>query len=237
MRKTWEQAVEDVYRKSFQGILPIYNIKISDSLYTPLNAPTVWAINQTASEMLDRICDINGTRWRFDEEGTFIYEDDTLGDSIAVIQDDDIETLDYEFSTFDYLNWVEARGGEKNDIVQTAAYPDSVASDGIRYELVEDSGFKGKSEALRKAKATLYGSLSDVESGNLTTVFPRLDIKPRSVITIDSTASGVIRIFYVSEVSKSFDIANREIETSFVLKSKEVELLTNISEIYDNGVL
>jgi hypothetical protein len=237
MNKTWEQVVEDIYRKGFQGLAPIYRIKVDDDLWTPLHAPMVWLANQTAAEALDRICAINGTRWRFDEEGTFIYEQDDLDDSVTTITDDEIESFNYQFSTFEYLNWVDAKGGSDNNISSTAAYGNSVASDGIRYELIEDSGLKNTDEATRKARAKLYGSMADVEGGSLVTFFPRLDISPRDLIYIHSDVAGTDKTYYVKDVSKMFNIESREISTEFTLKSQETELLSDIAEYYDGGVV
>jgi hypothetical protein len=202
-----------------------------------MHAPMVWPVGTSAADQLNRICIINNTRWRFDEEGTFIYEQDDFEDPVAEFTDENMETIDYQFSTFEFLNMVEARGGADNTIVGTAAYPEGVVNDGLRYELIEDSGFKDNMEALRKAKGRLFESMQDLEGGTVIPYLPRLDIKPRDIIFVDLKEGMLKKNLYVSETSKMFSIADKKASTEFTVKSKETQLFNDMAEYYNAGVL
>jgi len=231
--KVWEDVARDIYYKAFQGVFPAYSMRIEEGLYTIMNAPFVWPINQTASEALNRLCIVNGTEWFFDEEGTFVYRRKKYDrNADLIIDDDSTANYQYEYSTFDYLNWIEARGGRESSIKATAAFPESVANDGIRFELLEDSGLTDKDVAYKKALGELYSSLNEVEQISFRTLLPRLDINCGDVINLKIESTNVEKQVYIKSRKISFDVGENQISTTFTGKGVDVELYSQLSEEY-----
>jgi acetolactate synthase regulatory subunit len=135
---------------------------------------------------------------------------------------------------------VESRGKQLSSgdfVLGTAVHDFSVMRDGIRYELVEDSGLASAEAAVLKARAKLYSSLSEVETGSLTPLLPRLELRPTDIIEVKLDTSSIQRNFYISAIQTTFNVEEGNTETEFTIKSKETAQYTELGKFYDSDVV
>jgi len=234
IEKTDLSIVQDAACRAMQSYMPVtmHSDSTGESYFTFMT----WRPGESAKEFLERLSRAYKKKLRFTPDGSLLYKEDTLKNSVMTITDDYIKRISVNFSSFEYTNWVYAAGDKDGkEYSGNVKNKDSINKYGVRFELVEGA-FESDRTAVFAAKQEYYNRNEGLLVGDVEVLNPLLHLDIGDVIRINSERKGINEEFYISKVSYSFSLERLSFTQTLALSVRNKIINENLSKFFGDKV-